>query len=126
VTLNTPRCSKRLSRSHKACKRYQTSRRAWQTLTGSVIDPAPSSGIASVQVAVYLTSAKRIEGLVGKHFRKTTKSKARTAFLSAKLSAGKWSLSLPKLKAGRYTILVRASDRAGNISTVLSKTLLLS
>lgn len=74
VTLTTPKCPHKLSK--KTCKRLLGSRKAWQTLIGTVTDPAPSSGIASVQVAVYLTHGKRIEGLVGKRFRKTTKAKS--------------------------------------------------
>ena len=124
VTLNAPSCPKKLSK--KACKRRRVSTSAWQTLSGSVADPAPSSGIASVQVAVYLTRGKRIVGLSHGHFLKTTKVKARKAFVTAKLSGGAWSLKLPKLGAGSYTFLVRASDRAGNISALVSRTVRLS
>jgi hypothetical protein len=81
VTLSAPACAKKLTK--KACKRFQTSRAAWQTLTGRVTDPASASGIADVQVSVYLTSGKRTEGLVGKRFRKTTNAKARTTFVAA-------------------------------------------
>jgi hypothetical protein len=123
VTLNTPKCSHKLSKN--ACKRRLASRKAWQTLTGTVTEAVPSSGIAGVQVAVYLTHGKRIEGLVGKRFRKTTKAKARKTFVTAKLSGSRWSLRLPKLKPGLYTILVRATDRAGHSSPVLSKTVAL-
>jgi hypothetical protein len=116
VTISLPACSKKLSKSK--CKRHQAQRIAWQTLTGRVTDPAPSSGIASVQVAIYRTSGKTVEGLSGKHFKKTTKSKARKAFVSAKVSGTHWSLRLPTLKAGSYTILVRAKDRAGHVATI--------
>jgi hypothetical protein len=121
VTLSAPACSKKMSK--KVCKRRQVSHSAWQTLTGQVTDPSPSSGIASVQIAIYLTKGKHIEGLTGGHFRKTTKTKARRAFVTAKLNGSHWSLKLPKLKAGRYTVLVRATDRAGHVSAVVSKTL---
>jgi hypothetical protein len=124
VTLNTPSCPKKLSR--KACKRRRASTGAWRTLSGSVTDPAPSSGIASVQVAVYLTHGKRIIGLSHGHFLKTTRAKARKAFVSAKLSGDSWSLKLPKLGPGSYTFLVRASDRAGNVSALVSRTVRLS
>ena len=120
VTLNTPRCPKKLSK--KACKRLRASRKAWQTLSGTVTEPAPSSGIASVQVAVYRTAGKHVEGLVGKRFRKTTKAKARKTFVSAKVSGSRWSLRLPKLRPGSYTILVRATDRAGHVSPTVAKT----
>jgi len=121
VTLNIPKCPKKLSK--KACKRRLQSRSAWQTLTGQVTDPAPSSGIASVQVAVYLTRGKHIEGLAGKRFRKTTIAKARKTFTAAGVSGASWSLRLPKLGPGRYTILLRATDRAGHLSATVTKTL---
>jgi hypothetical protein len=119
VTLRTPSCPKKLSK--KACKRYLASTNAWRTLSGTVKAPA---GIASVRVAVYLTRGKHVEGLVGKRFRKTTSAKARKTFTAAHVSGARWSLHLPKLKPGRYTILLRATDRAGHLSTV-TKTLLL-
>jgi PKD domain len=121
VTLNTPKCRRKLSK--RACARRRASRKAWQTLTGTVSDPAPSSGIASVQVAVYLTHGKRVEGLVGTRFRKTRRTKARKTFVTAKVSGRKWSLRLPKLKAGFYTILLRATDRAGHVSGTVTKSL---
>ena len=121
VTLNLPKCAKKLSK--KACKRRRASRSAWQTLAGAVTDPTPSSGIASVQVAIYLTSGKRIEDLIGKRFRKTTSAKARKTFTAANVSGASWSLHLPKLKPGRYTILIRATDRAGHLSATVTKTL---
>jgi hypothetical protein len=124
VTLNTPSCPKKLSK--KACKHRRASTGAWRTLGGGVTDPAPSSGIASVQVAVYLTRGKRIAGLSHGRFLKTTKTRARTAFVSAKVSGDTWSLKLPKLASGSYTILVRASDRAGNVSALLSRAVRLS
>ncbi len=123
VKLTAPVCPKKLVKHRKACKLFLLSRAAWQTLTGQVSDPAPSSGIAGVQVAVYLTSGKRVEGLAGKRFRKTTKAKARTSFVAAKVTGAKWSLRLPKLKPGSYTILVRATDKAGHVSAPISKTI---
>jgi hypothetical protein len=124
VTLALPKCSKKLSK--KACKRLRATPGAWRTLTGSVADPAPSSGIASVQVAVYLTHGKRVDGLLGKRFRKTTKARARETFALAKVSGTRWSLRLPKLSPGTYTILVRATDRAGNVSATISLSVRLS
>jgi hypothetical protein len=124
VTLNTPSCPKKLSK--KACKRRRASIGAWRTLGGSVTDPAPSSGIASVQVAVYLTRGKRIMGLSHGRFLKTTKAKARKAFVTAEVSGDSWSLKLPKLGPGSYTFLVRASDQAGNVSALVSRTVRLS
>jgi hypothetical protein len=124
VTLDTPSCPKKLSK--KACKRRRASTAAWRTLHGSVSDPAPSSGIASVQVAVFRTHGKRILGFSHGHFITTTKSKARTAFATAKVSDDTWSLKLPKLAPGSYTILVRARDRAGNVSALVSRTVRLS
>jgi PKD repeat protein len=120
VTLSLPACAKKLSK--KACKRRRASHSAWQTLSGTVTDPAPSSGIVGVQAAVYRTKGKRIEGLVGKRFRKTTKAKARSTFVAAHVNGTHWSLRLPRLRAGNYTILVRATDKAGHVSVTVSKT----
>jgi hypothetical protein len=121
VTLSLPKCAKKLSK--KACKRRRASHSVWQILTGRVTDPAPSSGIASVQLAIYRTSGKRIDGLIGKRFRKTTKAKIRKTFTAANVKGASWSLHLPKLKPGRYTILIRATDRAGHLSATVSVTL---
>jgi hypothetical protein len=120
VTLNLPTCPKKLSK--KACKHRRATRGAWRTLVGGITDPAPSSGIASVQVAVYRTSRKRVEALFGKHFRKTTKTRARNTFASARIQGARWSLHLTALRAGTYTIMVRATDRAGHVSVTLTKT----
>ena len=119
VTLALPHCPHKLSK--KACRRLQASTRAWRTLAGSVSDPAPSSGIAGVAVAVYRTRGGHVEALSAGHFRKTTKAKARRTFVSARVSGGHWTLRLPKLAPGRYTILVRANDRAGNVSATLAR-----
>ncbi len=119
VTLKTPSCPKKLSK--KACKRRRASTAAWRTLTGSVTVPSSSSPAASVQVAIYLTRGKHVLGLSRGRFRKTTKAKARAAFVTAKVSGGSWSLKLPKLAPGGYTILVRASD-AGYTSATSSRT----
>jgi len=118
VTIFQPRCKHKLSK--KACKHYLASTKAWRTLSGTVTAPA---GLAGVQVAVYRTKGKLIEGLVGKRFRKTTKAKARKTFTTANVNSASWSLHLPKLKPGSYTILVRATDKAGHVSATVTKTL---
>jgi PKD repeat protein len=118
VTLRTPACPKHLSK--RACTRFKTSRAAWQTLTGQVNDP--SSANATVQVAVYFTSGNRVEGLLGTRFRRTTRTAARMTFVTAKVTGGRWSLRLPSLRAGKYTILVRARDTAGHVSATISRT----
>lgn len=118
VTISQPRCRHRLSR--KACKHYLASATPWRTLRGTVTAPA---GLANVQVAVYRTEGKLIEGLVGKRFHKTTSAKARKTFTTAKVRGASWSLQLPKLGPGHYTILVRATDRAGHVSATVTKTL---
>jgi hypothetical protein len=120
VTLQTPACGKKLSK--KTCKRFRASRAAWRMLTGQVFEHASASGLANVQVAVYLTSGNRIEGLSNGHFRKTTQAKARATFVMATLIGTHWSLRLPTLKAGTYTVLVRATSGAGVVSATISKT----
>jgi hypothetical protein len=124
VTLSPPACPRRLSKT--ACKRRRASRSAWQTLKGTVTDPAPSSGIASVQVAIYRMQGRRIFALSKGRFRKASKARARSTFTAARVRGGGWSLTLPKLTAGTYTILVRASDRAGHVSATVSRTIKLS
>lgn len=116
VTLSKPSCPKRLSKS--ACRRRRQSHSAWQTLSGTVSDSAPSSGIGGVKVAIYRVQGRHVFGLGSGHFRKTTLSKARKTFASATLGGGRWTLRLPKLAPGSYTIVVRASDRAGHTTTI--------
>lgn len=122
VTLALPACPKKLSK--KACKRYRASRKAWQTLSGTVV--SPGSAVAGVQVVVYRTHGKTVEALAGGSFRKTTKAKALKDFVSARVKGTRWSLALPKLKAGSYTILVRATNKAGRMGLTLAKALRLS
>ena len=117
VTLSVPTCAKRLSK--KACKRFQDSPAARQTLSGGVIG---HSSPAKVQVAMYLTNGRQVEGLVGKHFRKTTKAQARMTFVTASISGLHWSLRLPRLRPGTYTVIVRATDTAGLTSAIISRT----
>jgi hypothetical protein len=120
VTLDTPACPRKLSA--KACKRRRSSTAAWRTLRGTASDPTTSSVIARVQVAFYLTQGKRVLGLRGGRLRKTTRAKARATFVTATLRRDTWSLKLPQLSAGSYTILVRATDRAGQSSALLTRT----
>lgn len=72
-------------------------------------------------MAVYRTRGKHLEGLSGGRFRKTSKAKARRTFVAARISGTRWTLRLPKLSPGLYTILVRATDRAGNESAVVAR-----
>ena len=116
VTLSKPSCPHKLSK--RACRHRRSSRAAWQTLSGTVTDPSPSSGIGSVQVAVYRAAGHKVFGLSRGSFRKTTRTKASKAFVAATLQGQRWSLKLPKLKPGSYTIVVRATDRAGHTGSL--------
>ncbi len=118
LTLTRPSCPRTHKLSKRACKRRSSSRSAWQTLRGTVTDPAPSSGIAGVRVAVYRVAGRQVFGLSGSRFRRTTRAKARNSFVTAAVSGQRWSLKLPKLKPGSYTIVVRAADRAGHTATL--------
>ncbi len=120
VTLNPPSCRRKLSK--RACRRHRESAGAWRTLTGTVHEGSPPQGTASVQVAVYRTQGRHVFGLSGGRFRKFSLTKARMSFVAAGVSGTSWSLKLPRLKPGRYTVLVRATDRAGSTSATVSVT----
>jgi len=120
VTISLPACGRRLSK--KACARLRSSIGAWQTLRGTVLAPA---GMRLVQVDVSRASGSRYEVLAGGRFRRTTKARARATFVRAKVTGTVWTLRLPKLRPGRYTIVVQATDEAGRRSAAVSRTLLL-
>jgi hypothetical protein len=123
VTLDTPPCSHGLAR--RACERRRASPSAWRTLSGSVTGQTPLGGPLSVQVAMYRTQRGHVFALRGGRFRASTRARARTSFAPAKVTGAHWSLRLPKLEPGSYTILVRATDRAGEAPATVSRTVTL-
>lgn len=119
VTLLLPRCG---ARKGKACRAYRQTRKAWGVLRGKANDP---SGVAKVRVSVARKTGKRFDVLKGKKFRSgKTAKQARKTFVNAKLKGNTWRLRLPrKLKPGRYTIRVVATDKTGNTSKPKVRTL---
>ena len=123
VTLDSPPCAHKLSR--RACERRRASPSAWRTLSGSVTGQTPLGGPLSVQVTVYRTQGGHVFALRGGRFRASTRARARTSFAAAKVTGARWSLGLPRLAPGSYTILVRATDRARGASATVSRTVTL-
>lgn len=117
ITLNRPTCKKGLSKA--ACKRYRSSPAAWRTLSGGVTDA--SSVITRAQIAVYRSRRKHTESLHGGRFHKSTIKQAAKTFVPLTIEQGRWSLRLPKLLSGSYTIDVRAVDAAGAEAELLAK-----
>ncbi len=113
VTIATPACKPSLK--PKKCKAWLASAKAWRTLTGTTKDASP---IAKVEVLAYAkVGKKKFKTLSGAKL-KTVKTKALAAKtpVPARLTRGGWTLALPKLPKGRWTIQVRATDAAGNVS----------
>jgi DNA-binding beta-propeller fold protein YncE len=113
VTFTKPACPRKLRRQKAKCRAFLRSRKAYQTLRGTVTDP---SGIRSVEVNVVRKRGKICRAFTGKAFKRIGCRKAARRFVKAKLRGQKWSLELRGLKPGTYTIRVRATDRAGNAS----------
>jgi hypothetical protein len=124
VALDQPPCPKRLS--SRACKRRRGSVASWRRLTGSAVADPASGGIARVEVGVSVVRHGHLEAFLSGRFRRAPRAKALNAFVRAAVRGPRWSLQLPKLKPGTYTIRVRAIDRAGDVSPTLAKTVRLS
>jgi hypothetical protein len=111
VAITLPSCPDRLS--SQACERRRRRRKLWQTLRGTATDAAPSSGLAAVEVSVTIVAGKKTLVLNGDRF---VRDGDPSVFAPATLEGTSWSLRLPKLRAGRATIVARARDAAGNAS----------
>jgi hypothetical protein len=121
VTLALPVCRKKLSKA--ACKRLRATRGAWRTLRGAVSDPAPSSGIARVEVTAYRKAGSSFLALSGKRFRTVkTRAAAERSVTRVSPKGGAWSLRLPALSKGTWTFRVQAVDRAGHVSRAAVRT----
>jgi hypothetical protein len=112
VRILTPRCPAKLGRT--ACRRYRGTTRAWTVLRGSVQDPAPSSGIARVEVNLVNHHGSRCRVYDGHRFTAAACRRAASRFVRAAVSGARWRLRVHGLRPGRYTLRVRAVDRAGN------------
>jgi hypothetical protein len=103
------------------CGQLLLTPRPWRVLRGTVSDPAPSSGIARVQVNLVQTiTPRRCRALVGRRLAARPCAKARTIFVKARLDAAArtWTLPLPALGPGVYRVRARAIDTAGNVQRV--------
>jgi hypothetical protein len=105
------------------CPRFLTTAAAWRTLRGTVADPAPSSGIARVQVNLVSKVGRSCRVLVGRRLVKRSCAKARATWVAARLNSTRrgWSLGVPALPPGVYLARARAVDRAGNVQRVFPK-----
>lgn len=99
-------------------KKKRGLRASFKTLHGKVFDPAPASAIRSVEVGVSRKAGKKYKVLKGKTFKTMGRTKAESTFVAAKVTGNTWSLKLPKLARGKYVVLIRATDAAGNRSPV--------
>lgn len=109
VTLTLPKCARRLARA--PC-----------TLTGRVADDR--GGALRVEVSVVRGAkgkGKKVLALAGAKLRQMTTSAASRAFVRGTVRGATWSLTLPKLRTGTWTVRVRATDAGGNVSHVVSR-----
>lgn len=81
------------------------------TLRGTATD---ASGIRRVRVSVARHVGKRCRFLRADHTFSKARSCKKTSYVDAKGRA-RWSLKLPRLPYGRYTIWTRSIDTAGNV-----------
>jgi hypothetical protein len=109
VTLTLPKCARRLVRA--PC-----------TITGKVADDR--GGALRVEVSVVRGAkgkGKKVLALAGAKLRQMTTSAASRAFVRGTVRGATWSLTLPKLRTGTWTVRVRATDAGGNVSHVVSR-----
>jgi uncharacterized delta-60 repeat protein len=111
LVATTPRIapSSRVTLPRKAKRKVPAS---WRILRGTAVDPAPSSGIAKVEVSLYRRAGKRCIALTARGLRRMTCARALTTFVPARGTTS-WTRRVPALVAGRYTLRVRATDGAG-------------
>jgi alpha-tubulin suppressor-like RCC1 family protein len=118
VAINTPKCAKKLKRAK--CKKWLASAAAWKKVTGSAAD---AGAITKVEAVLHRKNGKKWQALVGKKFKNVkTRALAEKSIVVAKSRGSVWSLSLPKLSAGTWTLRARAVDASGNTSGWLKRT----
>ncbi len=129
LCVKTSSSSKRARAKYRKCKKSERKRvrtaKYWKTLTGTVSDASPSSGIAKVQVKLSAKKGKKC--LTLKSSRRLTKAKSCKASkltwitashgsISASGGTAKWTLKIRGItKKLKLTGLVRAIDKSGNI-----------
>jgi outer membrane protein assembly factor BamB len=97
--------------------------RAWRSIGGRAGD-LPSAAGLRVQVRAQLVVAGRCRALRSGSFRAGCR-KGQTPWVGAALKGGSWRLALPGLRAGRLALVIRGVDAAGNVSTLVRRTVAL-
>jgi hypothetical protein len=98
----------------KKCRDWLASTKAWRTVTGAATD---ATGVTRVEVLAYAKIGKKYLTLAGTKLKSVkTKALATKTPVAAKVTTGGWTISLPKLPPGSWTLQVRAVDPAGNLS----------
>ena len=110
-----PMCARRLTAA--ACRAFRASAAAWRTVRGTAVDRGtPTSGLKRVDVNVFRAFGRTWQAVVGTRVvSRRTLALAQQSVLPATLAATRWSRALPVLPKGRWTIRVRATDKAGNV-----------
>jgi hypothetical protein len=90
---------------------------AWRTLRGT------AQAASAVEVAVSRRAGKRCAVYTGRRFK--TARCAAVPWIKTTVSGGRWSLRLTGLKAGRYTLRVRAVDAQGRAGKAVSRSVTL-
>lgn len=117
LTLAAPACPKRLKGSR--CRAYRASVKAWRSIGGTVRD---ASGVKSVTVTLTSGSGRACRFLAaGRRLRSGRCSAARPVAAKVDSRRHRWSLALPALSRRRWSLTVRATDRAGNVATLRRK-----
>lgn len=112
LTLAQPACAKKLSAAK--CRALRRTAKAWRTLTGTATD---AGGVARVEVAVFAKLGKRWYAVSGGRVATVKDRTAAEKLVTRGTTTGtRWSAKLPALRAGSWTVRIRAIDRAGNAS----------
>lgn len=113
-----PSCGKKKG---AACERYRHTPAAWRTIGGPITDKGGSL-VRYVAVAVFQKRGNQWWALVAdgdkhpswKRFPNFVEARYTAKERTAQISAGKWKISVPGLKAGRLYVVAKARDGAGN------------
>jgi hypothetical protein len=120
LALVLPACPKTLPAAK--CTKRRAARSRWTALQLTAVDTG-GAGIASVQVAVAKQRGKKLDVLTGTAFKPSTAKAFLSAWRTAVPSGKTFIFKLPKLAPGTYLLRLRATDKAGNVSKVTTRTL---